>query len=378
VVQVEPFNAAPESDEARRRRRRRRQRGNGGGNGGNGGHLAVARRRRRQCPQRACVRGGEFGQWRLGMSTRAGYSKKGVAKGATGPPTHHLPSHVYELFNPRPPLEFVAPPRAAWEARASRVLAPDDARVVGLAQHLALFDKHVSLVGKAPPGPSGIPRLEELKAAARAEAARARLARRVERSKTREAALAARAAAYDPNAPSAPRPNGKVGPPRTRNAYNSMFVGNLPRASNTKDALHKLFEPMGKVVAVAAGAGRSYAFIEFATGEELKAALAKAQGLRVDNRRVVVDVERARTVPGWKPKRLGGGVARPAASAPMARQHSGGSGAFGSGAFGSGAFGGDKRGRESDYRRDDRYGGGGGGGSSGGGRDDDFNKRRRY
>ncbi|XP_047324732.1 U1 small nuclear ribonucleoprotein 70 kDa-like [Impatiens glandulifera] len=34
----------------------------------------------------------------------------------------------------------------------------------------------------------------------------------------------------------------------------------------------------------------------------------QADGTKIDNRRVLVDVERGRTVPNWKPHRLGGGI----------------------------------------------------------------------
>ena len=37
------------------------------------------------------------------------------------------------------------------------------------------------------------------------------------------------------------------------------------------------------------------------------AAYKKADGKKIDGRRVVVDVERGRTIKGWKPRRLGGG-----------------------------------------------------------------------
>ena len=33
-----------------------------------------------------------------------------------------------------------------------------------------------------------------------------------------------------------------------------------------------------------------------------------ADGRKIENRRVVVDVERGRTVPNWRPRRLGGGL----------------------------------------------------------------------
>lgn len=38
------------------------------------------------------------------------------------------------------------------------------------------------------------------------------------------------------------------------------------------------------------------------------AAYKDADGLKLDGRRVLVDVERGRTVKGWKPRRLGGGL----------------------------------------------------------------------
>lgn len=34
----------------------------------------------------------------------------------------------------------------------------------------------------------------------------------------------------------------------------------------------------------------------------------QADGRKIDNRRVLVDVERGRTVPNWRPRRLGGGL----------------------------------------------------------------------
>jgi U1 small nuclear ribonucleoprotein len=37
------------------------------------------------------------------------------------------------------------------------------------------------------------------------------------------------------------------------------------------------------------------------------AAYKRADGKKIDNRRVVVDIERGRTIEGWKPRRLGGG-----------------------------------------------------------------------
>lgn len=43
------------------------------------------------------------------------------------------------------------------------------------------------------------------------------------------------------------------------------------------------------------------------SNECITAAYKYADGKRIDDRRVVVDVERGRTVKGWKPRRLGGG-----------------------------------------------------------------------
>ncbi|XP_047325057.1 U1 small nuclear ribonucleoprotein 70 kDa-like [Impatiens glandulifera] len=40
----------------------------------------------------------------------------------------------------------------------------------------------------------------------------------------------------------------------------------------------------------------------------MKAAYKQADGTKIDKRRVLVDVERGRTVPNWKPRRLDGGL----------------------------------------------------------------------
>lgn len=98
----------------------------------------------------------------------------------------------------------------------------------------------------------------------------------------------------------------------TSNAYNTLFVGRL--AYETSEAkLRAEMETVGPVDALrlvqdSAGQSRGYAFVQFKSDEHLRAAYRKFNGYVIDGRRVLADVERGRTVPGWRPKRLGGGL----------------------------------------------------------------------
>ncbi|XP_047320807.1 U1 small nuclear ribonucleoprotein 70 kDa-like [Impatiens glandulifera] len=51
-----------------------------------------------------------------------------------------------------------------------------------------------------------------------------------------------------------------------------------------------------------------YAIIEYVHTRDIKAAYKQADGTKIDNRRVPVDVERGRIVPNWKLRRLGGSL----------------------------------------------------------------------
>merc|ERR1711920_1180095 len=55
------------------------------------------------------------------------------------------------------------------------------------------------------------------------------------------------------------------------------------------------------------GKPRGYAFVEYEHERDLKNAYKQGDGKKIDGRRVMVDVERGRTVEGWMPRRLGGG-----------------------------------------------------------------------
>ena len=48
-----------------------------------------------------------------------------------------------------------------------------------------------------------------------------------------------------------------------------------------------------------AGKPRGYAFIEYEHKDDMKQAYKMADGRKVEDRRVLVDVERGRTVPNW-------------------------------------------------------------------------------
>merc|ERR1712019_157940 len=64
---------------------------------------------------------------------------------------------------------------------------------------------------------------------------------------------------------------------------------------------------MGRMVYDQKGKPRGYCFIEYEHERDLKNAYKQGDGKKIDGRRVMVDVERGRTVEGWMPRRLGGG-----------------------------------------------------------------------
>lgn len=97
---------------------------------------------------------------------------------------------------------------------------------------------------------------------------------------------------------------------KTNNAYNTLFVANVPFEAVEK-RLQQEFAQFGPVVSVFmpkdhSGMPRGYAFVEFESESGLKHAYREGNGMRIDGRRVLVDVERGRTVDDWFPNRLDG------------------------------------------------------------------------
>lgn len=93
--------------------------------------------------------------------------------------------------------------------------------------------------------------------------------------------------------------------------YKTLFVGRLAYET-TERTLRRVFEEWGNVRSVKIiqgkdGTSRGYAFVEFEHERDLKEAYKRADGIKIDSRHILVDVERGRTVPGWLPRRLGGG-----------------------------------------------------------------------
>ena len=94
----------------------------------------------------------------------------------------------------------------------------------------------------------------------------------------------------------------------------TLFVGGLSEDVSERK-LQREFETYGPIKRVRvvhdriSGKSKGYGFVEFEEKEDMKEAYKQAYGQRIEGKRCMVDVERGRTVPGWKPKRLGGGAA---------------------------------------------------------------------
>merc|ERR1719420_2516722 len=93
--------------------------------------------------------------------------------------------------------------------------------------------------------------------------------------------------------------------------FKTLFVARIS-FDTTEKKLKREFEVFGSIKRVRMiydqkGKPRGYAFCEFEHERDLKNAYKQGDGKKIDGRRVMVDVERGRTVEGWLPRRLGGG-----------------------------------------------------------------------
>ena len=96
------------------------------------------------------------------------------------------------------------------------------------------------------------------------------------------------------------------------NCYNTLFVGRLAYEVTERKLLREMeaFGPVRdiKLVVNREGKSKGYAFVEYENEEDMKRAYRATDGMRIEGREMVVDVERGHTVPTWLPRRLGGGL----------------------------------------------------------------------
>uniref|UniRef100_F1LA74 U1 small nuclear ribonucleoprotein 70 kDa n=1 Tax=Ascaris suum TaxID=6253 RepID=F1LA74_ASCSU len=100
-------------------------------------------------------------------------------------------------------------------------------------------------------------------------------------------------------------------PTATTDPYKTLFVARI-NYETSESKLRREFEQFGKITKLILvhdpnGKPRGYAFIEYQHKENMSEAYKKADGMKIDGRRVVVDYERGRTQKSWLPRRLGGG-----------------------------------------------------------------------
>ncbi|CDY23361.1 hypothetical protein HID58_063457 [Brassica napus] len=119
----------------------------------------------------------------------------------------------------------------------------------------------------------------------------------------RRALLCYNAGLYDPSGDSK-----AAGDP-----YCTLFVGRISHLT-TEETLREAMSRYGKVKSlrlvrhIVTGASRGYAFVEYETEKEMRRAYEDAHHSFIDGREIIVDYNRQQLMPGWIPRRLGGGL----------------------------------------------------------------------
>ncbi|XP_056629730.1 U1 small nuclear ribonucleoprotein 70 kDa [Diorhabda carinulata] len=194
--------------------------------------------------------------------------------------TQFLPPNLLALFAPRDPIPYLPPVAKLPHEKKNR-------GYLGVSQFLDSFEDP-----KDTPPPTKVETREE-----RLER------RRRERAEQVAYKLEQEIAVWDP----ASAPNS------TSDPFKTLFVARI-NYDTSESKLRREFEVYGPIKKILLihnsinGKPRGYAFIEYEHERDMHSAYKHADGKKIDGRRVLVDVERARTVKGWLPRRLGGGL----------------------------------------------------------------------
>ncbi|KAF7773576.1 hypothetical protein Agabi119p4_5743 [Agaricus bisporus var. burnettii] len=292
------------------------------------------------------------------------------------PGTHLLPPNLLKLFAPRPPLPYTRPLDRDIDRVRAKGVGGVGPILAGLREETTnnLFNTNDAMEEGEEPV---FTLAEEVKRQLRREQRKARLEEEFKKAKENYKPADDAEAVGDP--------------------YKTLFISRLHKSATETD-LRREFEGYGtiervRIVRDKKNRSRGYAFIVYERERDMKAAYKESDGLHIMGKKILVDVERGRTVRGWKPRRLGGGLGgRPKkVEAPPPRtstgpstggDRGGGGGSFrggfggrGGGGFGDrggfrsrgGGFGGGRGGGfSSDRGYGDRGGGGGGFGDRGG------------
>ncbi|RWS31432.1 U1 small nuclear ribonucleoprotein-like protein [Leptotrombidium deliense] len=229
--------------------------------------------------------------------------------------TQFLPPNLLALFAPRDPIPYLPPPDKLPYEKKTKGYS-------GVGQYLSLFEDP-----KETPPPMRIETREERierKVSDKVKVKKKKL-KRYSLSQKREKAekvaykLEQGIALWDPHCSST----------ATSDPYKTLFIGRI-NYDSSEAKLRREFESFGKINKVVvvsdrvSGKQRGYAFIEYEHERDMHAAYKYADGKKIDGRRVLVDVERGRTVKGWLPRRLGGGLGGTRRGGPeMNAKHSG-------------------------------------------------------
>ncbi|XP_781203.4 U1 small nuclear ribonucleoprotein 70 kDa [Strongylocentrotus purpuratus] len=194
--------------------------------------------------------------------------------------TQYLPPNLLALFAPREPIRYLPPLDKLPEEKRTDGYS-------GISSYVQLFEDPAD----TPPPARGETREEK------------RLRKMKEKEEMCKQKLENEVEEWDAHSNAS----------ATSNAFKTLFIARV-NYDTTESKLRREFESYGpiKMISIAhdinTGKPKGYAFIEYAHERDMHSAYKYADGKKIDSRRVLVDVERARTVKGWTPRRLGGGL----------------------------------------------------------------------
>lgn len=236
-----------------------------------------------------------------------------MSSSGSGPAIMMMPPHIRQTFMPDPPLRHIPPPkRKRPKIHPSEEGTSKSKRsITGVAAYMQHFEHKKAPDRIMKPTAKS---LKQLRSKKREDKLKSKMAPLIEEYKKQQEICRR-------------ENNGEF---QGMNCFNTLFVGRLAYEV-TEGKLLREFEAYGpvkdlKLITVRNnssdeniggydagdnnnnGKSRGYAFIEFENSEDMKRAFRAADGMRIEGRHIVVDVERGHTAPNWLPRRLGGGL----------------------------------------------------------------------